>query len=103
MTARSLQTLALGTLLFVSAVPAFAQYGRPISEQEKQGLWRVGRDPSRTGTVRLMHPRISEQRLEEEWRAAEDALRPSVLSRLSLFASVAPCFRSSTGPQLRRR
>jgi hypothetical protein len=44
----------------------------------------VARHPSRTGAVRLVHPRISEQRLEEEWRAAAHALRPSVLSRLSL-------------------
>jgi hypothetical protein len=44
----------------------------------------VARDPSRTATVRLVRPRLSEERLEEEWRAAAGALRPAVLSRLSL-------------------
>jgi hypothetical protein len=44
----------------------------------------VARDSSRTGTLRLVRPRISEARLEEEWRAAAGALRPAVLSRLSL-------------------
>lgn len=44
----------------------------------------VARDPRRTGTLRLVRPRISEERLEEEWRAAAQALRPAVLSRLSL-------------------
>jgi hypothetical protein len=41
----------------------------------------VARDPSRTATLRLVRPRISEERLEEEWRAAASALRPAVLSR----------------------
>ena len=47
---------------------------------------QVARDPSRAATLRLMRPRISEERLEEEWRAAAGALRPAVLSRLSLQA-----------------
>jgi hypothetical protein len=37
--ARTLPTLALIALL---ATPALAQYGRPISEREKKGLWRAG-------------------------------------------------------------
>jgi hypothetical protein len=45
---------------------------------------QAARDPSRTATLHLVHPRISEARLEEEWRAAASALRPAVLSRLSL-------------------
>ena len=44
----------------------------------------VARHPGRTATLRLVRPRISEERLEEEWRGAADALRPAVLSRLSL-------------------
>jgi hypothetical protein len=44
----------------------------------------VAREPGRKGTLRLVRPRISEGRLEEEWRAAAQALRPAVLSRLSL-------------------
>ena len=44
----------------------------------------VARDPTRRGTLRLVRPRISEKRLEEEWGAAAGALRPAVLSRLSL-------------------
>ena len=47
---------------------------------------RVALDTSRTATLRLVRPRISEERLEEEWRAAAGALRPAVLSRLSLQA-----------------
>lgn len=47
---------------------------------------RVAGDPSRRGTLRLVHPRMSEARLEEEWGAAARALRPSVLSRLSMQA-----------------
>ena len=45
---------------------------------------RVARDSSHRGTLRLVHPRMSEARLEEEWEAAAGALRPSVVSRLSL-------------------
>jgi hypothetical protein len=44
----------------------------------------IARHPGRTATLRLVRSRISEERLEEEWRAAADALRPAVLSRLSL-------------------
>jgi hypothetical protein len=44
----------------------------------------IARHPGRTATLRLVRPRISEERLEEEWHAAADALRPSVLTRLSL-------------------
>jgi hypothetical protein len=44
----------------------------------------VARNPSRTATVQLVRPRISEERLEAEWRGAARALRPAVLSRLSL-------------------
>ena len=47
---------------------------------------QVALDPSRTATLRLVRPRISEKRLEEEWHAAAGALRPAVLSRLSLQA-----------------
>lgn len=44
----------------------------------------VARHPGQTAVLRLVRPRISEKRLEDEWRAAADALRPAVLSRLSL-------------------
>ena len=40
--------------------------------------------PGQTETLRLVSPRLSERRIEEEWRAAADALRPKVLERLSL-------------------
>ena len=46
----------------------------------------IARHPGRTATLRLVRPRISEERLEKEWRGAADALRPTVLSRLSLQA-----------------
>lgn len=38
----------------------------------------------RTETLRLVSPSLSESRIEEEWRAAAEALRPKVLERLSL-------------------
>jgi len=44
----------------------------------------IARHPGRRATLRLVHPRISEERFEEEWRAAADALRPAVMRRLSL-------------------
>lgn len=40
--------------------------------------------PGRTETLRLVSPSLSESRIEEEWRAAADVLRPKVLERLSL-------------------
>ena len=46
----------------------------------------IARHPGRSATLRLVRPRISEERLEKEWRGAADALRPTVLSRLSLQA-----------------
>jgi hypothetical protein len=39
MATRTALTLALVALL---ATPAFAQYGRPVTEAEKTGLWRLG-------------------------------------------------------------
>ncbi len=42
----------------------------------------VAQTPGRTGILRLVHPRISEQRLEQEWRAAVEVVRPNILSRL---------------------
>lgn len=40
--------------------------------------------PSRTETLRLVNPSLSESRIDEEWSAAADALRPKVLARISL-------------------
>jgi hypothetical protein len=40
--------------------------------------------PGQTETLRLVCPSLSESRIEKEWGAAADALRPKVLERLSL-------------------
>lgn len=40
--------------------------------------------PGRTQTLRLVTPSLSERRIEEEWLAAAEVLRPKVLERLSL-------------------
>ncbi|MCG6928811.1 MAG: hypothetical protein LJF30_26335, partial [Acidobacteria bacterium] len=39
---RPLRLPALAALLVALATPALAQYGRPITEREKEGLWRLG-------------------------------------------------------------
>jgi hypothetical protein len=44
----------------------------------------VAASPGRRETLRMVHPRISEQRLEDEWRSAAAVLRPNVVARLSL-------------------
>jgi hypothetical protein len=44
----------------------------------------VARDPDRRVALCLDAPGISERRLEEEWRSAARALRPGVLSRLTM-------------------
>lgn len=46
----------------------------------------AARDPSRTRTLRLVHPGLSETRLQQEWSAAAEALRPEVLALLSVQA-----------------
>ena len=45
---------------------------------------QLARHPGQTGMVRLLRPRISEKRLQEEWLAAAEALRPAILARLGL-------------------
>ena len=40
--------------------------------------------PQRTAILRLVHPHLSEHRIEEEWQLARSVLRPAVLSRISL-------------------
>jgi len=42
----------------------------------------IARSKARNGILRLLHPRISEQRLEKEWRTAVEVVRPNILSRL---------------------
>jgi hypothetical protein len=44
----------------------------------------VAQTPGRLGILRLVHPRISEQRLEQEWRSVLQVVRPTILSRLSV-------------------
>ena len=39
---RHLRLPLLAALLLALATPALAQYGRPITEREKEGLWRLG-------------------------------------------------------------
>lgn len=41
-------------------------------------------NPDRIQVLRLVHPRLSETRLEAEWVAAAGAFRPEVMDRLSL-------------------
>jgi hypothetical protein len=42
------------------------------------------RAPDRTETLRLIQPRLSEQRIDQEWRSVAAVLRPKVVRRLSL-------------------
>lgn len=60
----------------------------------------------RTETLRLVSPSLSESRIEEEWRAAVDVLRPKVLKRLSLQVAFADgrtrIFGAHQGPPLER-
>ena len=44
----------------------------------------VERAPDRTETLRLLQPRLSAERIEEEWRSVAAVLRPKVVERLSL-------------------
>ena len=46
----------------------------------------AARDPSRTRTLRLVRLGLSETRLQQEWSAAAEALRPEVLALLSVQA-----------------